>query len=238
MPKGPRSEPKPTETRPRMERSSQVGSPVGILIDMERLLLWSGLDAERWEVAHLDLSADGVSGSGTQVGFDPIPYRLDYHLEAPDHFVTSLLDVRVRGEDWSRRLILRHDGDGAWSWDVEVHGADALDPPGGGPELRDELVEARDCDLGLSPLTNTMPIRRHGMRRAGDSFDMLAAWVSVPDLKLYAYRQQYDFVRSDGRGSVVRFIDRGLSPGFRADLVLDADGFIDEYPELARRIVG
>ena len=46
--------------------------------------------------------------------------------------------------------------------------------------LRDEFIEARDCDLGFSPLTNMMPVRRHGLSVAGDHFDILAAWVSVP----------------------------------------------------------
>lgn len=46
--------------------------------------------------------------------------------------------------------------------------------------LRDESIEARDCDLGFSPLTNMMPVRRHGLSVAGDHFDILAAWVSVP----------------------------------------------------------
>jgi hypothetical protein len=34
----------------------------------------------------------------------------------------------------------------------------------------------------------------------------------------------------------VRFIDRGLSEGFTADLVLDADGLTELYPELAERV--
>jgi len=77
--------------------------------DMERLVVWKGLDADRWEVAHVRFSATGVAASGTQVGFEPVPYRLDYELEATHDFVTELLDVRVRGDDWSRRLLLSPD---------------------------------------------------------------------------------------------------------------------------------
>ncbi len=83
-----------------------------------------------------------------------------------------------------------------------------------------------------------MPVRRHRLRVAGEGCDILTAWVSVPDLKLYAYRQRYEFVRSERWGSIVRFIDRGLTAGFRADLVLDEDGLIETYPGLAHRLDG
>lgn len=205
---------------------------------MEHLIVWKGLDAQRWEVAHLSLDPDGVVGTGTQIAVDPLPYRLDYTLEAHSGFVTRRLDVRVRGEGWWRRLELQHDGIGAWSWDVDVDGGLELDAPGADPAMVEELTEARDCDLGLSPVTNLMPIRRHHLNTSDASADIVAAWVSVPDLRLYSYRQRYESVGRQGEGSVVRFIDRGPSAGFSAELVLDSEGVIEIYPELARRVRG
>lgn len=203
---------------------------------MERLVIWSGLDSQRWEVAHFMLNPGGVTARGTQIGIDPRPYRVDYDLDAQDGFVTRRLTVGAEGEGWSRRLVLQHDGEGDWKCDVDVKGHADLDSPGAKPEVMKELKEARDCDLGLSPVTNLMPIRRYGLNAGNGSIDLVAAWVSVPDLRLYAYRQRYEFVRPNGGGSVVRFIDRGLSAGFTAELELDADGLIELYPELARRV--
>jgi hypothetical protein len=206
---------------------------------MERLVVWSGLDAQRWEVVHLDLSEDGVVGTGTQIGVDPLPYRLDYRLEAREGFVTTLLDVRVQGAGWSRGLHLRHDGAGAWSWDTELSGdGPELDPPGEDRAVAEELREARDCDLGLSPLTNLMPIRRHELHITDGAADVVVAWVSVPDLRIHQYPQRYETVRLGPGGAVVRFIDRGLSAGFTADLVLDPEGVVEIYPELARTVRG
>ena len=51
-----------------------------------------------------------------------------------------------------------------------------------------------DCDLGLSPVTNLMPVLRHGLLSGGDAFQLTAAWVSVPDLGVHADGQRYDFV--------------------------------------------
>ncbi|MDQ3641672.1 MAG: putative glycolipid-binding domain-containing protein [Actinomycetota bacterium] len=60
---------------------------------MRRLLLWRGLDGWRAEVAGVDLTPDGVSAAGTQLGVDPVAYRLDYTLDAGDQFVTRRLHV-------------------------------------------------------------------------------------------------------------------------------------------------
>jgi uncharacterized protein len=198
---------------------------------LPRLVVWQGTDAWRAEVAAVTLAGDGVRSRGTQIGAEPVPYRLDYELDAGDGFVTRSLHVEASGEGWGRRLRLAHDGDGGWSAETEEDGQAPFGPPGGAVDV---LSGAVDCDLGLSPLTNLMPIRRHGLDRKPGSADLLAAWVSVPDLALHAYPQRYEHVRSDADGSIVRFVDRGLDPGFESELVLDRDGLVVVYPGLAR----
>lgn len=202
----------------------------------QRLVLWAGLDRTRWEAAHLEMTRHGVTATGTQMAVEPTPYHLDYRLEALDNFVTRLLDIRVRGAGWSRSLVLRHDGRGRWEWVSDALGDVSLEAAGGDPALAAELVDAVDCDLGFSPLTNLMPIRRHGLELHDGAVDIVVAWVSVPDLGIHAYAQRYESLSHSGEGSVVRFIDKGRSEGFVADLQLDADGVIEVYPELAERI--
>ena len=94
---------------------------------------------------------------------------------------------------------------------------------------------AIDCDLGLCPLTNTMPVRRHGLDQAGER-DFLMAWVSVPDLGLHPSEQRYEHVRRHDHGAIVRYVGRHRD--FVGELEFDADGLVHHYPELARRIAG
>src|SRR5687768_6320571 len=98
---------------------------------MGRLLLWRGEHGWPAEAATVELGADGVRATGTQLGADPLPYRLDYALDAADGFVTARLRVEARGDGWSRRLDLRRDGDGGWSAEAEASGEAALRAPGG-----------------------------------------------------------------------------------------------------------
>jgi hypothetical protein len=54
----------------------------------------------------------------------------------------------------------RSEGDG-WAIDAEEVGAPDL-PASGGDPVR--WPGPRDCDLGLSPVTNLMPTLRHGVK--------------------------------------------------------------------------
>lgn len=198
-----------------------------------RLVIWSGLDAWRKEDVWVALGPSGVRAEGTQVGLDPLPYRLDYVLEAPEGFVTRSLAVEVGGDGWRRRLRLRHDGAGGWTCEATAEGAVDLAPAGGDPEA---LAGARDVDLGLSALTNLLPVRRHGLHLAPGAVDLVAAWVSVPDLAVHPSAQRYAHVGRVGEGAVVRYRDRGVHEGFTADLELDTDGLVVTYPGLVRRV--
>jgi hypothetical protein len=200
---------------------------------VRRLLLWSGLDAWRAEAAGVDLTPHGVRASGTQLGVDPLSYRLDYTLDARDNFVTRSLEVAVTGEGWARRLRLSHDGDDGWRCEAEEEGDARLPPAGGDAQA---VAGALDCDLGLSPMTNLMPVRRHALHEGPGEVDFLMAWVSVPDLGLHASKQRYEHVRGDTDTAVVRFVDLGLHRGFSSQLELDSDGLVLVYPELARRV--
>jgi hypothetical protein len=205
-----------------------------------RLVTWRGTDEWRAESASVVLDDEGVRATGTQIGADPLPYRLHYRLDAAAGFVTRSLAVTVAGDGWRRTLELRRDEAGVWAIATTADGEPAAELPpttaGGARGDAAALAGALDCDLGLSPLTNLMPIRRARLHRRAGSEDFLMAWVSVPDLEVFASAQRYEHVRVAGAGSVVRFVDRGRFAGFTAELELDADGLVVRYPELAERV--
>ncbi|HEX2180111.1 MAG TPA: putative glycolipid-binding domain-containing protein [Actinomycetota bacterium] len=200
---------------------------------MERLIVWKGVDAWRAEVCRFWFGESGIQAEGTQIGVTPLPYRMDYRLDAPDNYVTRRLQVEVAGEGWKRRLVLASDGNGAWQSDASAEGDPGLPPPGG--ELK-HVAGALDCDLGLCPATNLMPVVRHGLHRQPGAEDFLMAWVSVPDLGVHPSRQRYEHVRLTQSGAVVRYV--GEHRDFVGDLEFDRDGVVVFYPDLARRVGG
>ncbi len=192
--------------------------------------VWAKDDPFGAELADLLLTTDGtLAATGLAIGSTPAPYRLDYRLSTRPGYVTTKLVVRSEGSGWRRSLVLERSASGRWSCATEAEGDLHQPPPGG--DLT-SLVDALDCDLGLSPLTNSMPVLRHGLHEGGGPVDFLMAWVSVPDLAVSPSRQRYTFIGRERRGRVVRFEDRDGT--FVADITFDDHGMVLDYPGIAR----
>ena len=179
---------------------------------MERLLIWRGLDAWRAESTHVRIEGDRLTAHGTQLGADP--YRLDYRLLTGPDFVTQMLELSLLRDGALKRMLLARRPDGSWT-------ADDRPIP--------EVEGALDCDLGLCPLTNAMPVLREGLLAPGaEPHDFVMAWVAVPDLTVHRVEQRYEPIDRHH----VRYVD----PSFEAVLELDDDGLVVHYPELAERV--
>src|SRR6266536_4233909 len=219
----------------------------------QRSVAWDKDDDAGAEFVEVELAADALSARGVAIGGQPVAYRLDYALETGPDFVTARLEVTARGEGWRRTLDLRRGRSGDWTASVTADGdpPDSLDPPGAAAEgtagrpgsgpsgtpgqrlLR--LGGALDCDLGLSPLTNSMPVLRHRLLEVDGSVDFLMAWVSVPDLGVRPSRQRYTALRGDPGGDrLIRY--ESVDSTFTADLVFDRDGLVIDYPGIGRRL--
>lgn len=195
--------------------------------DVHRSLVWCK-DAGA-ELAEVKLARGHLSAVGSAIGADPVPYRLEYALTTGDDYATSSLRVHAFGVGWRRVLELRRDGSGRWEILADAEGHLDAPPPGGDARL---YGDALDCDLGLSPLTNTMPVRRHGLLTGGGPVELLTTWVSVPDLSVRPSRQRYTHLgaNGDGDGVLIRFD----SDDFTADIAFDRDGLVVDYPGIAR----
>lgn len=170
----------------------------------ESHMRWRRLDVPGREDARIEQTAEG--------------WRLTGRLEAEEASVRAQLMYVIECErDWrTRRTILTGtaaggpvrfefaaDGEGHWTLD--------------GAPLR--LVEgALDIDLGFTPATNLLPIRRLNLA-VGERADVRTAWVRFPELRVEALEQSYQ--READR--VFRYDALVDGEPFRARL--DTDGF-------------
>jgi hypothetical protein len=196
-----------------------------------RRVAWTKDSVVGAEHAEVILEADRLVASSVAVADDPLPYRVDYELETGAGFVTTRLWLRARGDGWERTLDLHRGGDGSWTAEATTDGSPPLPAPGGDMSL---VEGALDCDVAHSPVTNSMPVLRHGMLSEPGSHDFLMAWVSLPDLTFRPSRQRYVSSADVKETRVVRF--ESLDSTFTADLTFDPDGLVIDYPELGRRL--
>jgi uncharacterized protein len=168
-------------------------------------------DVETDEHCTLILRDGGLSLVGTVIGAEGgLPTRVEYRVLADRSGLTTAVHVRdLRGFE-TRTITLERNAKGSWT----VDGAAARG-----------LRGCTDIDLGCSPSTNTLPIRR--LRLAiGASHTIRAAWVRFPELTVVKAAQTY--TRLD------ELSYRYASGSFAAELTADEDGLVAEYAEWRR----
>ena len=199
-------------------------------------LFWERRDTTGVEHALVD-ARTGLYARGTAVAVDPIAYTCRYELRTDPSWVTARVDVSAEGAGWARTLRLelaagrwRVTGSEQGDLDAALTAAGHAGAGLPGTEDADLLYGAYDVDLSGSPLTNTLPIRRLGLFKAdtGVAHRLNIAWVLLPSLEVIQADQIYTPL-GDGR---VRY----ASETFSTDLTCDDDGFVIDYPGLARRL--
>ena len=199
-------------------------------------LFWERRDTAGAEHALVD-PRNGLYARGTAVAVDPVPYTCRYELRTDSGWATAHVDVTAEGAGWVRSVRLELAA-GRWrATTAEQGNLDAVLSAAGhagaglpGTEDPDLLYGAFDVDLVGSPLTNTLPIRRLGLLKAdpGVAHRLSVALVLLPSLEVVQADQIYTGL-GDHR---VRF----ATETFSADLTVDDDGFVIDYPGLARRV--
>lgn len=127
------------------------------------------------------------------------------------------LEVRIMVEQAPGSMAALHllaSGDGNWT-DADGHAIPGLDG-------------CVDVDIEWSPLTNTLPVRRLNLEARDE--DIRVTYISLPDLAVRPMKQVYSRLDS----STVRY--RSEPRDFQRDIVVDAEGFVVDYPGLFRRI--
>jgi uncharacterized protein len=177
-----------------------------------RRVAWRRSDeVETDEHCTLTLRDGGLSLVGTVLGAEGgVPVRIEYRVLADGAGVTTAAHVRdLRGFE-QRTIALERDVKGNWTVDGAVVKA---------------LKGCTDIDLGCSPSTNTLPIRRLGLG-VGATKTIQAAWLTFPDLVVVKAAQKY--------ARIDEFTYRYASGSFEAELVVDEDGLVAAYAEWRR----
>ena len=188
-----------------------------------RMLAWAGADCLRLEAARVVLSERGLRATGSLVNAQREgveAYSASYSLATDEACVAQRLTVRTARATGEQHVTLTRSEEGVWLVD---HGQGAV--------RRNHFDGALDVDLAFSPLFNALPIRRLGLHRSAAQHDLPVAFVALPSLDVCRAAQTYRTV-SLGEPAVVSI----SSDSWEAELTVDADGLVLDYPGLARRV--
>jgi len=187
------------------------------------MLTWMGTGAPRLEGVRVVLSDRRMRATGALVSTangDEPAFSATYSLATADDGVVSRVSVRAVNADGERQVTLNRSEEGIWLVD---HGQGAERTPYDG---------AVDVDVAACVLFNAIPVRRLWLHQQAGEHDLPVVYVRLPDLSVQLVRQTYRAAPMVGGPPVVSF----RQDDFTADLTVDADGLVLDYPGLARRV--
>lgn len=187
---------------------------------VRREVAWSAWSGPGTEHLLLAVGDDGVVADGLVVGAaEGEPFRTHYEVRCDAGWRTREVRVSAPGSGSSTPTIdLLSDGVGNWT----ARDGEAV------PGLRGCV----DVDISVTPFTNTLPIRRLGLA-PGESAELSVVYVDVGEMRAWTEGQSYACLERDTGGGLYRY--KSLDGGFAADLPVDADGVVLDYPGLFRR---
>jgi hypothetical protein len=180
---------------------------------LHRVMRWQSLESPGLEHFEIRETEWGYIAQSAVIGaFEGTDFGCRYEVTLDRgwtfrHLVLEKTDGRV--------LILKSDGAGSWE-------------RANGNELP-QFAGCVDIDIGVTPFTNTLPIRRARFE-VGVPQHFRMAWIPLDSLEPFVDEQIYT-KRDDTHFHYVAS-DRS----FEADLVLDSEGFVVDYPGLYRRV--
>lgn len=180
---------------------------------------WTGCGLE-----HLSLATEGASvvADGVVIGADSSElFRVRYRVHCDAQWRVRELDARSLLNDGD---IIRLLADGKGSWTT---------PEG---ETITALDGCVDVDISVTPFTNTLPIRRLALK-PGAFEEIQVAYINVPEMTVEPARQRYTYLERGFDGALYRYesLD-GHFVSFTAELPVDADGLVLDYPGLFKRV--
>jgi hypothetical protein len=201
------------------ESATELKSPV-------RTLLWQRIDSPGSEWCALEREPDGWRLRGIVLAeVATAPVLVHYTVALASDWSTRGVQIAMRAgssEPQTLKLTVSHDHQ--WQIEREPDPDPAL--PEDDPAVLHGLI---DVDLGFSPITNTLPIRRLNPA-IGEAVAVTAAWVRFPELTIEPLPQRY--IRLAER----RYRYESTGGAFVAEIEVDELGLVTTYEGGWRRI--
>jgi len=204
---------KPTRLKLLAERDEN--EELVILLKLIESVLWQSLQRPGLERLELSQVQNGWLLRGTILtDSETGPAEAAYQIACDSNWRTQQADISLRHASGERRVQITTQN-GCWYENGKENQA---------------VAEAIDIDLGWSPSTNTLPIRRLNLAIGQSSGPVVAAWISLPDLRLQPLPQEYTRRAKD------RYLYTSAAGAFKAEIMVNDHGVVLEYENFWRRV--
>ena len=178
---------------------------------MQTNLLWTGREYYSLENCLVERNDKGINVNSVIVGsYEKIIYRVDYNLKTNQSWATLFLEIFAQHN--SLRQHFKFEGDGKGNWIVNG-------------KRQEQFAHCIDVDIPLTPFTNTLPINRLNLAD-GQQRQISVIYFDLLKNQIIPVNQEY-----------LRLTDKtyhyqNVPNDFEAEIEVDKDGFVVDYPEL------
>jgi hypothetical protein len=197
-----------------------VPTPVAKPNSPVRTVLWQGIQSPGSEWCTLEREPEGWRFRGIVLAeVATVPVLVQYAVALASDWSTRVVEIVMRSGDASepRELTLTVAPDQRW----QITRVPSPNPAMPQDDLQ-ALLGLVDVDLGFSPVTNTLPIRRLNPA-IGEAVAVTAAWVRFPELTIEPLPQRY--IRLAER----RYRYESAGGAFVAEIEVDDLGLVTAY---------
>ena len=181
-----------------------------------RTVLWRDDESNMVEYCALKDTGQGFRFEGVMVtAREGGPLRVAYQIVCDGQGLTRSVEVDAAGGLGDHRISLAVDGQRNWY----CRGRELPDCRG-----------FSDVDLGFSPSTNSLPIRRLKLN-TGESHTLGVTWVRFPEFDVVAFPQRYT------RTGPHQYLFESLIDDFKAELLVDDQGIVQQYGQFWKAVV-
>lgn len=188
---------------------------------MERSVFWSDWDSGGLQHLLLTQEDQKIIATGTILSYTGahIPFHATYRILCDEQWRVCSVELALHHIQ-STTIVLKADGNGHWTDEMDV----ALPA----------LAGCIDVDISATPFTNTLPIRRLNLA-FGASANIAVVYLKVPEMTIQPVEQRYTYLEKTANTQT--YLYDGLTSNFQAEIPVDQDGLVLDYPQLFRRIV-
>jgi hypothetical protein len=182
---------------------------------MKKQVVWKGLYYQMMEYCNIETTDTDIRIDGTIVGFgEGEPFSVSYDIITDSAWRVASLELALEKGGECTWVSLQRDPDGKWTQSGH---------------LRPEWEHCTDIDISLTPFTNTLPINRLQMPpQQKQRLDVL--YIDVLHNEVKPVQQYYTRLADD------RYRYENVVSDFKAEILVDEDGVVVDYPPIFTRI--
>ena len=186
---------------------------------MLRKIIWSNQTDTGLEHFYLQHGEEEITADGIVIGVEEnVAFRIHYQISCDLRWHVRKVVLKSLAEN---EQTIRYVSDGFGNWANESG------------NLMPKLEGCLDVDITATPFTNTLPIRRLSLT-SGESAEIKVVYFTIPEMQVSVDPQRYTCLETSHAGGKYKF--ESLDSGFTAVITVDADGLVEDYPELFKRV--